>query len=157
MQRAFPSEKSLRKDSKDRAKWSVYRNFVQMYNEVYAERVEAGVAVKLNELIWVDKEGNETKKKDAFSQKTTHQLIHPDYVIFEDEVGYNTSQESDSSRGGEKKIVGRGTAARISAATNVNHCMVLGFTAATGEPVMCGVIIQGEAVRADIITGINSC
>ena len=127
-----------------------------MYNEVYAGMVEAGVAVKLNEPIWVDKEGNETTKENAFGQKATHQLIHPDYVIFVDEVGCNTSQEGDGSRGGEKKIVGRGTAARISAATNVNHFTVLGFTAATGEPVMCGVIIQGETVRADVITGIDS-
>jgi hypothetical protein len=47
----------------------------------------------------------------------------------------------DGSRGGEKRIVGRGTAARISAATNVNPFTVLGFTAATGEPVMYGVVI----------------
>ena len=71
-----------------------------MYDEVYNGMVEAGVAVKLDEPMWVDKEGVETTKDNSFGRKVTHQLIHPDYVLFVDEVGCNTSQEGDGARGG---------------------------------------------------------
>lgn len=71
------------------------------------------------------------------------------------EVGCNTSQEGDGAGGGEKKIIGRGTAAEVSAAVNVSHFTVLGFTAVTGEPVMCGIVVQGETVRSDVVTGID--
>jgi hypothetical protein len=32
---------------------------------------------------------------------------------------------------------------------------MLGFTSATGEPVMCGVIIEGSKLKPEIVTGIN--
>jgi hypothetical protein len=40
--------------SKDCAEWSIYRNFAQMYDEVYDAMVVAGVAVKLDAPIWVN-------------------------------------------------------------------------------------------------------
>mmetsp|Transcript_521 Transcript_521/g.749 ORF Transcript_521/g.749 Transcript_521/m.749 type:complete len:91 (-) Transcript_521:75-347(-) len=56
-------------------------------------------------------------------------------VVFVDEVGGDTSQEGDGAVGGQKRIVPRGTVPKESAATNTNHFTMLGFTAATGEPV----------------------
>jgi len=56
---------------------------------------EAGIAVKLDDPVWLDKEGNETEKDKVLSRQATHCLIHPDYVIFIDEVGCNTSQAGD--------------------------------------------------------------
>ena len=76
-------------------------------------------------------------------------------VIFMDEVGGDTSQEGDSAVGGQKKIVPRGTVPKESAAANTNHFTVLGFTAATGEPVMCTLIMKGKTIKADVITGID--
>ena len=43
----------------------------------------------------------------------------------------------------------------MSAATNINHFMVLGFTTATGEPVMCTVVLEGMEVNPEWVTGIN--
>jgi hypothetical protein len=63
-------------------------------------------------------------------------------VVFVNEVGSNTSQEGDGALGGERKIVGRGSVPRESATTNDNHFTVLGFTAATGEPIMCAMIVS---------------
>jgi hypothetical protein len=105
-----------------------------MYDEVYDAMVVAGVAKKLDFPIWVNCKGIETHELDAFGRMATHTLCHPDYVIFVDEVGCNTSQEGDGAHGGERKIVGRGTVPKESATTNDNHFTVLGFTSASGEP-----------------------
>ena len=66
---------------------------------------EAGIAVKLDDPVWLDEEGNETEKDKAFGRWATHHLVHPDYVIFVDEVSCNTSQEGDGHIGRELLIV----------------------------------------------------
>jgi len=66
-----------------------------------------------------------------------------------------TSQEGDGAVGGERKIVTRGTVPKESAATNSTHFTLLGFTAATGEPVMCAVIIAAKTLRPEVITGLD--
>jgi hypothetical protein len=38
---------------------------------------------------------------------------------------------------------------------NDNHFTVLGFTAATGEPMMCAVNAAGKPIRSEIITGLD--
>ncbi len=91
-----------------------------MYNEVYDAMVKAGVTEKLVEPMWVDETQQLTNKENAFGRKATHLLLRPDYVVFVDEVGCNTSQEGDGARGREKKIVSRGTVAKESATTNSN-------------------------------------
>jgi hypothetical protein len=143
------------KFSKDRAEWSIYRNFVQMYDEVYEAMEHAGVAQKLPEPMWVDEKQQITEEANAFGRKATHLLIRPDYVVFVDEVGCNTSQEGDGARGGEKKIVSRGTVAKETATTNCNHFTVLGFTAGTGEPIMCAIIVSGKTMRPEVVTGLD--
>jgi hypothetical protein len=126
-----------------------------MYDEVYDAMVLAGVAIKLDAPIWVNQQGFETDEADAFGRKVTHMLMHPEYMLFVDEVGCNTSQEGDGAHGGERKIVGRGTVPKESATTNDNHFTILGFTSASGEPVMCGVIIEGSKIRSYIVTGMD--
>jgi hypothetical protein len=85
--------KKGQKFSKDRTEWSIYHNFAQMYDDVYDAMVEACVAKKLDEPIWVKNEDIETDEKDGFGRMATHALCHPDYVVFVDEVGCNTNQE----------------------------------------------------------------
>ena len=41
------------------------------------------------------------------------------------------------------------------ATTNCNHFTVLGFTAATGQPIMCAVIISGKTIHPEAITGLD--
>jgi hypothetical protein len=76
-----------------------------MYDEVYDAMVKAGVAEKLVEPMRVDEMQQLTNKENALGQKATHLLLRPDYVVFVDEVGCNTSQEGDGARGGEKKML----------------------------------------------------
>ncbi len=54
-----------------------------------------------------------------------------------------------------KKKFGRGKVHKESVTTNDNHFTLLGFTCATGEPVMCGVIIEGNTLRPEIVTGMD--
>ena len=148
--------KATQKVAKDRSEWSVYRNFSQIYDEVYEAMVDAGVAKKLEEPMWFDMEGNTTKEENVFGKrKATHMLTRPDMVVFVDEVGCTTSQEGDGHVGGQKKIVPGGTVPKESATTNDNHFTLLGCTAATGEPVMCTIIIVGKTINSDAVTGIE--
>jgi hypothetical protein len=126
-----------------------------MYDEVYEAMEKAGVARRLEETILVDKEQKETEQENVFGQRATHLLTRPDFVIFVDEVGSNVSQEGDGAVGGERKIVGRGSVPRESATTNDTHFTVLGFTAATGEPIMCAVIIEGKTMKPEVVTGLD--
>jgi hypothetical protein len=106
--------------------------------------------------MWVDVNGNACDEEQAFgSRKATHTLTRPDMVLFVDEVGCNTSQVGDGHVGGQKKIVPRGTVPKESATTNDNHFTLLGFTAATGEPVMCAIIMEGKSINSDAVTGID--
>jgi hypothetical protein len=67
-----------------------------MYDEVFSKAmVKSGVAEKLSEPLWVDEKQQATKEENAFGQNSTHLLLHPEYVVFVDEVGCNTSQEGD--------------------------------------------------------------
>jgi hypothetical protein len=94
-------------------------------------------------------------RQNAFGRKATHTLCHPEYILFIDEAGCNTSQEGDGTQGREIKIVGRGPIPKESATTNDNHFTILGFTSATGEPVMCGVIIEGSKIQSGIVTDMD--
>jgi len=126
-----------------------------MYDEVYDAMVEAGVAKKLEEPMWVNMEGQVCEKEEAFGRKATHTLTRPDMVLFVDEVGCNTSQVGDGHVGGQKKIVPRGTVPKETATTNDHHFTLLGFTSATGEPVMCAIIMEGKSINSDVVTGID--
>jgi hypothetical protein len=126
-----------------------------MYDQVYDRMEYAGVAVRLEEPIWVDKNQQPASEENAFGRKVTHLLTRPDMVVFVDEVGSNTSQEGDGAIGGELKICAKGLVPRESATTNNHHFTVLGFTAATGEAIMCAIIVSGKSLKPEVVTGID--
>jgi hypothetical protein len=95
-------KKKGQKFSKDCSEWSVHRNFLQKYDEVYKAMETVGIAVRLPDATWVNKNQEETTKDLAFGRKATHLLTRPDCVVLVDEVGSNTSQEGDGALGGEK-------------------------------------------------------
>jgi len=55
----------------------------------------------------------------------------------------------------EKKIVSRGSVAKETATTNCNHFTVLGFTTATGDPIMCAIIVAGKTMKFKVVTGLD--
>lgn len=62
-------------------------------------------------------------------------------------MGSNTSQVKDGNVGGEKYLCGKQSRPQQRAATKDTHFTVLGFTAATGEPVMCAIIFAAKALQ----------
>jgi hypothetical protein len=84
----------------DRSMWSTYANFIQMYDQVGEELVNAGVARKLETAVWMDKCGVECAEKDAYGCKVTIDITEPDWVLVMDEVGGNTNQKGDGNVGG---------------------------------------------------------
>jgi hypothetical protein len=59
-------KKKGHKFSKDRSEWSIYHNFVQMYDEVNDAMEKAQVAEKLSEPIWVDANQQATTQENSF-------------------------------------------------------------------------------------------
>jgi hypothetical protein len=70
-------EKKGQKFVREWAEWSVYRNFVQNYDEVYGTIERANVM--------------------KIGRKAPHLLSRPEYVFFANECGCNTSQEGDGA------------------------------------------------------------
>jgi hypothetical protein len=101
-QHLIRSKKPVRFETK-RAEWCTYQNMLEMYNEVYSHLVEEGLAVKHPEPTWRDGNGDVVvEERLAFGLKSSFELIHPDWLIFVDEVGSNTSQTKDGQVGGQK-------------------------------------------------------
>ena len=138
------------KFASNRSEWSTYQNFRIMYDGVYDEMVAAGVAEHLNEKVWMDIDGNLClSEEEAFGEKVDTVVTHPDFLLFVDEVSNNTNQKNDGPKGGEKVLCERSLTPRQKCSTTDAHYTVLGFTAGTGEPVMCVIIFEGEDIKAE--------
>jgi hypothetical protein len=77
-----------------------------------------------------------------------HKLTRPEKVLFVDEVGENTSQKQDGHIGGWKLVVVHGTRSQERNCYNDAYVTVLGFTATSGEPVMCVAIDPAKYLNA---------
>ena len=122
------------KDTK-RSTWVRKENFENMYNCVYENMVEAGVAVKMDEAV-----------DHGDGLRTHYALTKPEFVLFVDETGSNTNQLKDGRVGGEQFILPKedaGQCGPIGATTDI-HFTVLPFLSATGQAVMCAVIFKSD-------------
>jgi hypothetical protein len=132
-----------------------------MYDLVYEEMVKSGVAAYTNEPLYFDRDGNELssdKADEVFGLPTNIKLVHPNYLLFVDEVGSNTDMKKDKQQGKQRVIAEKGCQGTRSAITSDLHYTVMGFTAATGEPVMCCVIFQSnneESIPSSWVSGID--
>jgi hypothetical protein len=74
------------------AEWCTYQNIQEMYNKVYFHLVSTGLAVKHDKLVWGNEAGEDVScERVAFGMKSAYKLIHPEWLVFIDEVGSNTS------------------------------------------------------------------
>ena len=86
----------------------------------------------------------------------THELIHPDYVLFVDEVGNNTNMRDDGQIGGTKYLgVVKGQSAKLTSSCADARWTLLGFTNGNGEPILCAIIFASETISAADKLGIN--
>jgi len=143
----------------NRADWTRYETFEDMYNAIYAEMVDAGVAEKLERPIFTDRDGNEVPEDDPARHglESEYRTTHPEFIFFADETGCNTSQKKDGNFGGRKFICKKGTKPQQQASTTDHPFTVLPFTSATGEAVCCVVIFQSnsDAVPLQWTSGID--
>lgn len=103
-----------------RSDWSKPEFIEQMYDVIYDVFIEAGVAVKLD---------------------------NPDYVIFADEVGFNTNMKDDGNIAGTKYVCGRGKTPKMKSCTSDHRFTLLPFTAASGDAIMMAVIFKGKSKK----------
>ena len=117
-----------------------------MYSDVYECMVECGVATKLNEYSF----------EYPGDLKTKYHLKHPEMCLVVDEVGCNISQRGDGHVRGTKFCCEIGSIPQNKASHNDRHFTCLGFTALSGEPVLCVVIIAGINDSYEVEVGIDT-
>jgi hypothetical protein len=130
----------------NRRTYCTYENFANMYDCVYENMVEAGVAIKLDEEVMFDIDGNITEDPSKmFGRPSRYQITRPDRCVYVDETGCNTNCKNDGLIGGQRQVLGKNQkeGGRTSATTDL-HFTVLAFTSGTGEPIMCAIILKSE-------------
>jgi hypothetical protein len=65
---------------------------------------------------------------EAYGRKTRYSLLHPDKLVFLDEVGENISQKGDGNAGVQKFMVVKDTRAQVHNYFKDNHFTVVGLS-----------------------------
>ena len=140
-----------------RKEWSLHLAFPQMCDLLHEQMDEAGVLEDLEEPVWMNLAGDiVSSEAELFGEKVSQRLKHPKHVLFVDEVGNNTNMKDDGRVGGERLLKGRRETGEVTAATSVACFTVLGFTAATQEPVMCATMFAASEMTQEHQLGINT-
>jgi hypothetical protein len=149
--------KAVRFDMK-RNEWCKSENFRQIYDVIYEKLAEKVLAEKWEEEKMLDKEDNiVTDEADMYGRPTKYRLNHPEKLIFVDEVGDNTSQANDGNKTGTKYVTGNEWRAKQQNSFTDCHYTTLGFTAPTGDQIMCAVFIAAEKLKDHEKLGFNCC
>lgn len=139
----------------NRAAWSTFASFSQMYTQIYEHMVEANVAVQLPDPVWMNNDGVEVSEENSTGCKVTRDLKHPKICIMMDEVGGNISQNGDGSKGGERYVTGKGMVPQLKSNAKDKHYTLLELTTLSGDPVKCVVIFAGVRENRLWETGID--
>jgi hypothetical protein len=137
----------------NRYSWCTYENFSMMYKGVSASMVQAGIAVELEETIMYSKNGEiANDSNQMYGRPTKYKITRPEYLLFVDETGCNTNMKDDGFAGGQLFVLLVKMGAQLvrkGATTNI-HFTVLCFQSATGEPVLCKIILKSAKLISDI-------
>lgn len=76
--------------------------------------------------------------------KVKVQIIHPEWLLFGDEVGTDMSQKNDGSVGGQLFVTSKGTKGNVKSSHTDGRFTLIGLTAASGDAVMAIMIFTGE-------------
>ena len=140
----------------DRQNWTTYSNFCDMYDHCAQEMVSAGVAITLDEPVWMAKNGVILdSSENAFGCKVTHWIVREDMCICGDEVGGNIYMAGDGHVGGELFLTEKGTIPQNKSSKANKRFTLIGLTSFTGEPVLCIIILQGKIAKPDIEAGVD--
>jgi hypothetical protein len=126
-----------------------------MYDHVSVAMVKSKVTIKLEEEVILRLDGTIMENEDeSTGRKRKYILTHPELVFFVDEVGSNTSQQSNGNIGGQKFVVHQAQLALLRSSYANCHFTVLGFTNAKGEAVCCVIIFAGSEISGKHIMGL---
>ena len=115
-----------------------------MYNIIYDEIINAGIAITFDIPIFTDRNGNEVEEGEKFGEVQAMLITKPAYLLFSDKSGFNTLQQKDGNISRTKFVDEAGSVPQaISAHTNHRFTM-LSFTSAFGKAVCCVIIFQSE-------------
>jgi hypothetical protein len=136
----------------NRHTWCTYEHFSNVYESVYSAMAENGVAVKLDETLMYDKDGNETTNPaEMVGRPTQYKMVRPEKVLFVDETGCNTNMKQDGHVGGKLFVLPvEDYDCGVSGVVTDMHFSVLCFTSGTGQPVLCAVILKSNTHISDI-------
>ena len=98
--------------------------------------MDAGLVVKLDHPIWMNRRGGECDESGSFGCKVHHKIIRPELCFCGDKVGGNILMKGDGHNGGELLITEKGKVPQRKAITQNRKFTVIGLTSFTGEPVM---------------------
>lgn len=133
--------------------WCTYVHFEEMYNCVYAQMANSGVAVKTEEFTSYDKDGKVVvdDSQTIYGKPTQYKITHPEMILFVDECGSNTNQKNDGQVGGQKFIFSKGGDNTGTLGSNTDlHFTVLCFNNALGEPVLCAIVLKSKKSVSEI-------
>jgi hypothetical protein len=138
--------KPCRVQDRKRLTWCTYSNFSNMYKGVYESMVDAGVAIKHNEEVWLDINNQVTINQDeAVGRKTKYQLTKPERCVYVDETGCNTNMKVDGHVGGTRYIMSahQSEGGRTGVTSDI-HFTLLAFTLGNGQAIMCAIVMKSE-------------
>jgi hypothetical protein len=138
----------VHKQCVSRLEWATFLNIEKMYDLVYNEMVCCGVATKLNAPVYFNKNNEIVNSDDDSKVGTLSDVMvnDPSYILFVDETGSSTNMINDK-HGNKKVIAEKGFGGTKSAITSDLRYTTMGFTAATGQPVMCVIFLVVKAPR----------
>ena len=121
--------KKGRKFGCDRANYSSYLNFVDMFKHIAQVLIEScKIARKLEVPMWFDKNGKcVVDEMDGYGCKVELVIDRPDMGIFMDEVGCNISQEMDNAIEGQRFLTSVTGQAIETSSTRDHHFTCLGY------------------------------
>ena len=129
----------------DRANFTNFLNFFDMYLHIEEILLKSNVATKFDEPVWKNELGETVENEmDAMGYKCTIDITHPHMCIVMDECGCNLSQEVDNNNGGELYLTGVKDKAYSCTTNRHCHFTVIPVSLLNGELLMCVVIISGK-------------
>jgi hypothetical protein len=128
----------------NRLNWCNYQNFFNMYDGVYSAMVKAGVAIETPKERMYGSNGERVFDELLMEGRPTKfQLIKPENVIFVDEAGCNTNQNTDGHIGSELFVLSSWAVdSGVSGLCTDIHFSVLCFKNAEGDPIMFSIILK---------------
>jgi hypothetical protein len=127
-----------------------------MYNIIYPKLSEIGISEMWEAEKMLDKGGNTvTDEANTYGRPAKFNIVKPKKLLFVDEVGDNTSQANDGNKTRKKYITGKGCRAHQQNSFINCHCITLVFTATSGDPVTCAIVVAADKLKPHEKLGFN--